>query len=416
MAVTAYSMNYFIVGLDIGTQNIRAAIAEVKHGRDLSLVSLLKMPSAGLRRGVLDNITDLTHALTGVMAEIKKISRSAIKYIVLSVGSPEVRVQNSRGVVAVSRADEEINQDDINRVLQSSHAINLPANRIVLHALTKEFIVDGIDNIRDPLGMYGKRLEVSTLIVEAFAPNVKNLVKCVEMLGGSVATTVLTPLAASRAILSKNQKELGVILVDIGASKTGLTIYEENRLVHAAILPIGSSNITNYIAIGLRIPIEAADVIKLSFGSALAKEISVKETIDVSKIDPRVRGIFSKKFIAEIIESRLAEIFEQVNNEIKRVGKASQLPAGTVLVGGGVKLPNIVDLARQELKLAAQIGVPDVSNLEAVSGELHLQAEDPEFATALGLLLFESDQVVEQKSPPTAIGGIFKKILNSFIP
>ena len=168
-----------------------------------------------------------------------------------------------------------------------------------------------------------------------------------------------------------------MILVDIGASKTGLTLYEENRLVHAAILPIGSSNITNDIAIGLRIPIEAADVIKLSFGSALAKEISVKETIDVSKIDPRVRGIFSKKFIAEIIESRLAEIFEQVNNEIKRVGKASQLPAGTVLVGGGVKLPNIVDLARQELKLAAQIGVPDVSNLEAVSGELHLQAEDP---------------------------------------
>ncbi len=406
----------FFVGLDIGSQNIRAAIAEVKRNNQPTLISLLKMPSAGIRKGVIDDVSDATHAIANVLNEIKKINKGAIRNIILGVGSSDVRIQTSHGVVAVSRADDEIYEDDVNRVIQSSQAINMPPNRTVLHAIIKEFIVDGIDNIRDPLGMIGKRLEVNTLIVDAFGPAVKNNTKTIESLGANISASVLSPLAAARAVLSKNQKELGVVLVDIGAHKTGICIYEENRLSHAAVLPIGSANITNDLAIGLRIPIEAAEIIKLSFGSAIAKEVAARDTIELPKIDPRAKGIVSKKFVAEIIESRLAEIFEQVNNEVKRVGKASQLPAGIVLVGGGVKLPNIVDLARQELKLAAQVGIPNLSELSAFSGEISLQAEDPEFAVAIGLLLFENDQMVEPKASPKQGSGFLKKLANYFIP
>lgn len=409
-------MNSFIVGLDVGTQNIRAAVAEVRRNKELSLVALLKMPSGGMRRGTVDNVADATRALSLILAEVKKISKNAIKNIILSIASPDVKVQPSRGVVAVSRADDEIYQDDIGRVLQSSQAVNLPANRTVLHSLIKEFIVDGIDTIRDPLGMIGKRLEVNSLIIDAFAPSVKGLTRCIEMLGANVISIVLGPLAASRAVLTKNQKELGVILIDIGFSKTGVCIYEENRFTHAAVLPVGSASITNDLAIGLRIPIETAEIIKLSFGSALAKEVSAREAIELNKIDPRLRGEVSKKFIAEIIESRLAEIFEQVNNEIKRIGKASQLPAGSVLTGCAVKLPNLVELARQEIKLSAQIGIPDLSSLNPITGELSLQAEEPEYATAIGLLLYEGDESFKQENPTKPIGGFIKKILNYFIP
>ena len=406
----------YIVGLDIGSSHIKAAIAEIKRGTDASLVSVLKISSGGIRRGTVDNVVDATHALSTVLTEIKQISRGAIKNIILGVATPDMKVQYSKGVVAVSRADDEIYQDDVKRVVQSAQAVNLPANRMVLHSLIKEFIVDGIDHISDPLGMIGKRLEVSTLIIDAFSPSVKNLEKCVETLGASVTDIVLSPLAAGYSVLSKNQKELGVILIDIGFSKTSIAVYSENRLAHAAVIPVGSSNITNDLAIGLRIPIEAAEIVKLSFGSALAKEVSSRDVVELVKIDPRARGTVTKKFIAEIIEDRLAEIFELVNTEVKHVGKISSLPAGVVLIGGGAKIPNIAELARNELKLSAQIGVPDMTALKAVSGELNLQAEDPEFATAIGLLLYESDANEDKQTPAKPITKGLKKILDYFIP
>lgn len=406
-----------IVGLDIGTQSIRAAVAEIKRDNQLSLLSLMKMPSAGMRRGTVDNVVDATHAIGEILTELKKINKSAIKNIILGVATPDVKVQHSKGVVAVSRADDEIYQDDISRVIQSSQAINLPPNRIVLHYLTKEFIVDGIDNISDPLGMIGKRLEVNTLIIDAFSPSVKNIMKCIETLGGTVITHALSPIASACTILSKGQKELGVILIDIGFAKTSFVVYEENKLVHAGVIPVGSGNITNDLAIGLRIPIEAAEIVKLSYGSAIAKEVPARDIVDLNKIDARVRGTVSKKYIAEIIEVRLAEIFELVNNEIKHLAKAGQLPAGAVLVGGGAKLPNIVDLARSELKLAAEIGVPHVAALNPISSDIALQAEDPEFACALGLLKYEQEGRSDStKVTSPQFGSWLKKILDSFIP
>ncbi len=406
-----------IVGLDIGTQNIRAAVAEIKRDNQISLLSLIKMPSSGMRRGTVDNVVDATHAIGQALTELKKINKGVIKNIILGVATPDVKVQHSKGVVAVSRADDEIYRDDIDRVIQSSQALSLPPNRLVLHYITKEFIVDGIDNISDPLGMIGKRLEVNTLIIDAFSPSVKNIIKCIETLGGTVITHALSPIASACSVLSKGQKELGVILIDIGFSKTSFVVYEENKLVHAGVIPVGSGNITNDLAIGLRIPIEAAEIVKLSYGSAVAKEVPARDIVDLNKIDPRVRDTVSKKYIAEIIEVRLAEIFELVNNEIKHLAKAGQLPAGAVLVGGGAKLPNIVDLARSELKLAAEIGIPNVSLLGPISSDVALQAEDPEFACALGLLKYEQqERNDETKISPPPIGSWLKKIINTFIP
>ncbi len=405
----------FRIGLDIGSQNIRAVIVQSQRDGSSNLVALLKAPSAGVRRGVIDNASSTTQALSTIIAQAKAAARGSTKNITSAIGSADIKVQYSKGVVAVSRADDEIYQDDVNRVLQSARALSLPANRIVIDTIIKEFLVDGITGIHDPLGMVGKRLEVNMLVIDAFSPSLKNLRRCVETLGATTEKVVVAPIAAANAVLSSEQKELGVMVIDIGFGTTKIAIYEENRLVHVAVIPVGGANITNDLAIGLRIPIEVAETIKLSYGSALAKEVSGRDALELSKIDPRAKGTVTKKFIAEIIEDRLAEIFELVNNEVKRIGKASQLPAGVVLVGGGAKMPNIAELARNELKLSAQIGVPDLSRITSSSNDLSLQAEDPEYATAIGLILNPGeDHEAEFVSPK--LQQTLKRILNYFIP
>lgn len=408
-------MNYFI-GLDIGSSTVKAAVAQIEKDNSLSLVSLLKMPSFGIKKGAVDNFTDATQSVGSVLTEIKQLSRSAIKNVVLGVGTVDTKVQYSRGVVAVSRADDEIFQDDIARAKQSSQAINLSPNRMILHIINKEFVVDGIGGIKDPLGMIGKRLEVNTLIVDAFSPNLKNLKKIVDTLGGEVQEMVLSSLASSVSVLSRRQMELGVALIDIGAGKTCVSVFEDGELIHAAVIPVGSNNITNDLAIGLKIPIETAEKIKLSYGSAISKELSVRDIVELEKIDPRTKGTVSKKFIAEIIEDRLAEIFELVNNEIKIVGKEAQLPAGVVLVGGGAKVANITELARRELELSAQLGIPDISKLSATTPELGMQAEDPEFSCVIGLLLYENAPTKVAKPFKPKVPVNLKKIFNYFIP
>lgn len=403
----------YITGLDVGSNSIKAVIGEVKNGGSLTLIKTLKFPSAGIRKGAVDDLAELTHSFNQILGEIKKVSKNAFKNVYLNIGGADIRIQSSRGIVAVSKADYEIYQDDIDRVVQASQAINLPPNRMVVHAITKEFVVDGVGNIRDPLGMTGNKLEVNSLIIDAFSPAVKNLTKCAEMSGVNISGLIFDPLAASRSVLTKSQKDLGVAVVDIGFGTTGLCVYEENKLIHAAVLPIGSSNVTNDLAIGLKTSVEAAEIVKLTFGSAIAKGIG-RETIDLKKIDPNFKTTVTKKFVAEIIEMRLAEIFEFINNELKLVSKAGQLPAGVVLVGGGAKLPGIVDLAKRELKLASQIGIPDTTALDISNGELNLQIEDPEFACSVGLISWGMDKVFT--SHKQVMGGFWKKVFNSLLP
>ena len=407
----------FITGLDIGSQNIKAFIGEVNRDGRINLVKLLKTPSGGMRKGSVDDLAEMTRALNIMFSEIKKFSRNALKNVFLNVGGSDIRVQTSRGIVAVSRADNEIYQDDIERAVQASQAINLPPNRMILHAITKEFIVDGVGDIRDPLGMVGNRLEVNSLIIDAFSPAIKNLTKCVEMAGATVGGLIFSPIANAQSVLSQNQKELGVALVDIGFGATSLSVYEEKKLLHAAVFPMGSGNITNDLAIGLKTSIDAAEVIKLTFGSASLKGHSGREQIDLKKIDPHAKGSISRRFLMEIIEVRLDEILEFVNNELKIIGRDNRLPVGVVLVGGGAKLPGIVDFAKDVLKLPAQIGFADTSLFEVPSGEVSLQLEDPEFVCAAGLMLWGRDRLYGSSAPSSAgVASWLKKLMADLLP
>lgn len=407
----------YLLGLDIGTHTIKLALGErAKHGAPM-LLRILKVPSGGLRRGVVGEVAEAAARIGVAFGEVRKTSREALGHIYLGVGSPHVKVQSSVGVVAVSRADYEIYRDDMERAVASSQAVSLPPNRMVLHAMVREFVVDGMRNIQDPLGMTGNRLEVTSMLIDDFAPWVKNLTRCVEMLGGGLDGLILSPLAAARAVLSRNQRELGVVMVDIGFGKTGISVYEEGKLLHAAVFPMGGGNVTNDLAIGLKVPVETAEVLKTTYGSALAKEVGSREAVELAKVNPRLRESVSRRLIAEIIEVRLAEIFELVQNELVAIGKAHRLPGGAVLVGGTAKLPGILELAKNELKLPVQIGVPDVSSLHVPSSELVLQAEDPEYACAAGLLLWGHERMGEARAViPVPLRAAARRFFRFFVP
>ncbi|MBI4193059.1 MAG: cell division protein FtsA, partial [Candidatus Colwellbacteria bacterium] len=338
-------MANLITGLDIGTHATKVAVGEVRRDGTITLLLLTKLPSSGMRRGVVIDVGDATKALSPLLARAKAAAKAAPGNIFLGVGSCDIGLRTSVGVVAVSRADYEIHREDVERAIASAQAINLPPNRMILHTLVREYVVDGVRDIRDPLEMIGNRLEANSVIVDAFIPSVKSMTKCVEMLGGSIEGLVLTTLADARAVLTKDQRELGVALINIGAGKTGLSVYEEGKLVHTAFVPVGGGHITSDLAIGLKVPREVAEMVKLSFSAALPREVGARETVDLSKIESSLKGTASKRFIAEIVEARSREIFELVNKELRKADRAGKLPAGAVLIGGGAKMPGIVELA-----------------------------------------------------------------------
>ncbi|MBI5732062.1 MAG: cell division protein FtsA [Candidatus Magasanikbacteria bacterium] len=406
----------YITSLDIGTSEIRALVALTRKDHRLSLAGLFKSKAEGLRKGEIVNIDDASRVLTPLFNDIKKIHKTALKNIFLGVGGSNIKMESSRGIVAVSRSDNEIYQDDVERVIKASQAISLGSNRMILHTLTREFIVDGISGIADPLGMTGNRLEVQSLIIHSFKSNINSLIKCVEAVGGEVAGLIFNPLAAGRAVLSKIQKDLGVVMVDIGAGTSGVCIYEENNLLQVVVLPMGAANITNDLAIGLRCGVGSAETIKLSFGFALPKEVGTRERLELQEIDPNLKSSVTRRFISEIIEVRLAEIFELVNNELKLAGRNGRLPAGVVITGGGAKMPGIVDLAKEELKLPAQIGIPILDNLETSDAEARLRLEDPQFAVAVGLLLWGGDESLKGKWSASKKSGWISKIFKNFLP
>src|SRR3989344_2475455 len=393
----------FITALDIGSGQIKAIVAQVIKDNKPSVVNAFREPSRGIRRGEIVDAGEAADSLNRIFNKIKEINRPALKNIFVNVGGANIKCQNSKGIVAVSRADNEISQDDIDRVIKASQAIKLLPNRMIIHTITREFVVDGIGDVREPLGMNGTRLEVNSLIIDAFSPNVKNILNVIGSLGGSVSGLVYNPLASARSVLTKNQKDLGAILIDIGSGTTAISVFEEGKLLHAAGFPVGGGHVTNDLAIGLKCSVPAAEFIKIFFGCALASEVHAKERIntvaieeksgiDIKEVDRNFRTAVSRRFIAEIIESRLSEIFEFINSELKSIGRAGQLPGGAVICGGGAKIPDIIDLAKKELKLATEIGLPENKDLEIIHPDLENQLNEPEFAAAVGLLYLGTDQ------------------------
>ncbi len=381
----------FIVGLDIGTSSIKVAVAENRGGRPV-VHAVFKEPSAGLRKGAIADLAEASSGVARAIHQAKNISKSAIKNIYVNIGTTQMNVQHSRGIVAVSRADSEIYRDDIDRAVKASQAVNIAQNRMIVHYVAQEYVVDGVSDIIDPLGLSGSRLEVNGLIIDAFTPHVKGLIRIIELAGGRVGGLVLTPLAASRSALSKTQKDLGVVLIDIGYGTTGVSVYEENKLAGVAVFPVGAGNITKDLAVALKIPVPAAEQLKLNCGYALAKEMNPRETVNIEKFSPESAGTVSRRYVAEIMEARLAEIFEFVNNELKVMGKAGQLAGGAVVGGGGAKLPGITELVKQELKITSQIGLAIADEWATSPAAFPEVFEDPEYVNALGLVLWGADQ------------------------
>lgn len=375
-----------IVGLDIGTCHIRTIVAKTRKDQNKpQVIGIGQASSAGLRRGIVVDIEETTKNIIQSIRQAEQTSGCPIERVYVSLGGHHITCQTSKGVVAVSRADGEISEEDVERAINAASAISIPPNREILHVVPRNFIVDEQAGIKDPVGMSGVRLEVDTLIIEGATPFIKNLNKCVTEANLQIEGLVLAPLAAARAVLTKRQKELGVLVLDLGGGTAGLTVFEEGDMIYSHILPIGAAHITNDIAIGLRTDIDLAEKIKLEYGSALASEISKKDQIDLSKLGQEEEGLVSRLEIAEIIEARISEIFDLVNKNLKKIDRQGLLPAGVVLLGGGAKMPGLVDLAKEKLKLPAQIGFP----LEI--GGLVNQIDDPAFATAVGLIFWAQD-------------------------
>ena len=415
-----------IAALDIGSGSVKTVIAQIIPEEEKPrIIGVGFSPSLGVRRGM---IIDLEEAVSSIRESLEKAKRSAgaeIDRAILSVGGNHISSQYSKGVIAVGRADGEVTQEDVERVIDASQAISIPPNKEILHIIPKSYSLDDQKDIKDPVGMNGVRLEVDALIIEGSTPYIKNLNKCSDQAGIDVQDVVLSPLSAAKATLSKRQKELGVALVDIGAGTTSIAVFEENELLHTAVIPLGGSHITNDIAIGLRTSIDVAENVKIEFGHALSSEIGKKEDIDLSQIDPGEEGIVSRHHVAEIIEARLEEIFGFVNKELKSIARERLLPAGAVLTGGTSKLPGIVDLAKDSLGLPSQVGFP------IPLGGLIDKVDDPAFVTATGLILWQFEGLAQErlsgfsfgkKAARNLTGGInesmesVKKWLGKFLP
>lgn len=372
-----------ICAIDVGSSNIRTVIAQLVPPEEKPrIIGVGSAVSAGVRKGVIVDLEETVKSINDCVEQAERTAGTTVERAIVSVGGSHIFSQYSKGVIAVGKADGEVTEDDINRVISAAQAISVPPNKEILHIIPREYSLDDQKNIKDPLGMNGVRLEVDTMIVEGSLPFIRNLTKCVEQAGIVCDSLVLSSLASSKAVLSKRQKELGVVLVDIGGGTTSIAVFEEDDLLHVAAIPVGGNHITNDIAIGLRTSIEVAEKVKLEYGNALPNEIGKKENINLANIDPNEEGIVPRLHVSEIIEARLEEIFSLINKELRLIKKDKLLPGGAVLVGGTAKLPGAVDLAKNVLGLPAQTGFP------MPLGGLVDKVDDPAFATSVGLVLW----------------------------
>lgn len=398
--------NRFITGLDIGSSKIKVLVAKKGKGGDLELVSKMEEDSEGIRRGVVIDPEKLSERLKNLFLRISEESGQKIGSVYVNLGGSHLFSTPSKGVVSVSRADQKISEEDVQRVLKEAQAISLSSNKEIFDVIPRKFIIDGEKGIKEPLGLQGVRLEAEVLALGGFTPYLKNLSQAVVNAELEILDMIPSPIAAARAVLTEKSKELGVALVEIGAGTTNLTVFEEGDLIHFAVLPMGSANITNDIAIGLKTDIEIAERIKIEYGSAILKGKNLRQKIDIGEDTPL---IFSQKFLVKIIGERVSEIFGEVNKELKKISKEKLLPAGIVFTGGGAKLPKLIELAKDRFHLPCRLGKPKgISGLE----------DDMSLSTVAGLVLLGTD--LEGKEAGfefgKGIGSKIKRFFKIFIP
>lgn len=375
-------MDRTVVALDIGTTKICTLVAEVGSPPEntIRIVGVGVVPAKGIRKGVVVNVGEVTAAITESIHRAERTSGYEIASAYVGLAGSHISSINSRGVVAIGRGERGIRPVDVERVLEAARAIDIPHNREILHIIPRGFTVDGDNGVRDPIGMQAYRLEVEAHIVTGSTSSIRNLIKCVQNAGIQIDALVLEPLASGEVVLTDIEREMGVVLVDIGGGTSDIAIFIEGSIWHTVVLPTGGEQLTNDIAVGLRTPFSTAEEIKIKYGHALPHTIMPEEIVKVGMFGEEGQQNISRQFLSEIIEARAEEILEMILQEIKRSGYDGLLPAGLVLCGGTADLAGIRDLARDVMGLPARIGKPQ--DLLGLVDTL----QSPAFATSVGLL------------------------------
>ncbi len=381
-----------ITGLDIGTSAIKVVVGQINpNDGKFYIVAATESPSNGIAKGTVVSIEDSVSSIASVLEQVERIVGQPINKAYVGISGTQITTMTSKGVIAVSRADNEITEGDVERVIEAAQTVATPPNYEILHVIPKIFSVDNQTGIKDPVGMSGVRLECETQIIQGPSSQIKNLTKVIYRTGVEIEDLVLSILANAEACLTKRQKELGVVLVNIGSQTTSMAVFEEGDILATHILPIGGAHVTADVAIGLRTSLDIAENVKLTYGQAIADEITKKEEINLSEFDENESGDVSLKYVAEIIEARMDEIFDMVDKKLIEIERSGLLPAGVVLTGGGAKLPGIVELAKREFRLPASLGVPQ--NINTAIDKVN----DLSYTTAIGLALW-GYELEKQKS------------------
>lgn len=404
------------VGIDIGNTKVSTCVGKFEGG-GVDIIGFGRCQNNGIRKGVIVDVEETVSAISSSLEEAERVAGISLNSAVVGISGPFIECEQSKGVIAISRQDGEISEDDVLRVIEAAKAIPSKPNREILHVLPINYIIDGTEVVKDPVGMTGIRLEVIANIISASSNAIKSLVRSVNQAGLDIADLVFSPLGTAKVLLSSRQMDIGVMLIDIGANTTSYAVFEEGELITCGVVPIGSTHITNDIAIGLRTNIDLAETIKLKYGYALPDKIGEKEEIDLSKIDKNEEGTASLKYIAEIIEARINEILLIIQDNLVKVNCNTSLPAGVIITGGGSKIEGIIDLTKETMRLPAQIGKPAVE----ITGLID-KLSDPIYSTTIGLMIWGKEKPSSGNSLSIDLPGLnnlvtkFKSAFKNILP
>ena len=392
-----------IVGLDIGTSKIVAIVAELQPEGTLKVIGLGQHISRGLKKGVVINIESTMQAIQRALEEAELMADCKINNVYTGIAGSHIKSLNSHGMVKIK--DAEVSQMDVDRVIETARAIALPADQQILHILTQEFIIDGQEDVREPLGMSGMKLEVKVHIVTGAVAAAQNIVKCIKRCGIEVSDLILQPLASSLAVLTEDEKELGVCLVDIGGGTTDIAVFKQGAIRHTAVVPIAGDQMTNDVAVAFRTPTQSAEDIKIKHGCALRQLADPREVVEVPGVDGREPRQLSVQTLAEVLEPRVVELYELILNELRRSGMEEMIASGIVITGGSAMMRGMVELGEEVFHMPVRLGMP------RYVGGLSEVVSNPRYATGVGLVLMGKQQLERHLSGQLESGS-FGRILD----
>ena len=398
-----------LVGLDIGTSKVVTIVGEISPENVLEVIGIGSNPSRGLKRGVVVNIESTVQSIQRAIEEAELMAGCEIHTVYSGIAGSHVRSLNSHGIVAIR--DKEVSASDVDRVIDAARAVAIPADQKVLHVLPQEFLIDSQEGIREPIGMSGVRLEAKVHLVTGAVSAAQNIVKCIQRCGLDVEDVVLEQLASSHAVLTEDEKELGICLVDMGGGTTDIAVFCGGAIQHTAVIPIAGDQVTNDIAVSLRTPTQYAEEIKIKYACALSQLANVDETIEVPSVGDRPPRRLARQTLAEVVEPRYEELFSLVRDELRRSGFEELIAAGIVLTGGCAKMEGAIELAEEIFHVPVRLGIPQYV------GGLSDVVRNPIHATGVGLLLYGKEAVQARADRSVAnvgMPGVFERMKNWF--